>query len=122
MPDPFWMSALQPELTVWVACFKVSLEQGEAEQMPEIHVVRGVRMDPEAPMTETKPMMFEQLPNSLVSRPPAAAWHPGERPAARLRADEDPPVAGVTDEELPPAEEPAAVVVLAACPRTAWLQ
>jgi hypothetical protein len=30
------MSELHPELTVWLACLRVSAEQGEAEQTPEI--------------------------------------------------------------------------------------
>lgn len=71
-------------------------------------------IDPEAPMTETSPIMLLQVPNSLVRRPPAAAWQPGERPAASPKADEVPP------EELPAAEEPVDEV-LVDCPRTIWL-
>jgi len=86
---------------------RVSAEQGGARQMPEIHVVRGETTEPEAPTTESKPMIFEQLPKSLVNRPPAAAWQPGERFAAKLRANMDPSAAKLPDEELLSGEEPA---------------
>lgn len=104
----FWMSELHPVLTVWFACLRVSVVQGVAEQTPETQLVSGVRMDPEAPMTETRPTMLEHAPKSLVNKPPAAAWQPDERSDARPKALE---VLAVLEELV--------VVLAAVCPSAA---
>lgn len=76
---PFLASASQPPLTLVAAVVMVEVEQGGMPQTLSTHAFHGVRREPWAPRMLTRPMRLLQDENSLVIRPPAAAWHWGDR-------------------------------------------